>query len=151
MVKTFIRQRTFGVDFDTIPINFTIQAADDVNCTITNNGAATPLLVLNKTYSTASTPVVLGQIVTYTYTIANTGNVVINNVQISDMHGTPAALVPTGGAGITSETLTVPGPLGAGASPDSTSNNGIWSTLAPGASIQFNYVHTVTQAEIDNG
>ncbi len=135
----------------TLPINFTIQAADDVNCIITNNGAPTPLLVLNKTYSTASTPVVLGQTVTYTYSIANTGNVVINNVQISDMHGTPAVLVPTGGAGIASETLTVPGPLGAGASPDGTANNGIWSTLAPGATIQFNYVHTVTQAEIDNG
>jgi hypothetical protein len=136
---------------NSLPINFTIQAADDVNCTITNNGTPTPLLVINKSYSTASTPVVVGQTVTYTYTIANTGNIVINNVQISDMHGTPAVLVPTGGAGIKSETLTVPGPLGAGASPDTTANNGIWSTLAPGATIQFTYIHTVTQAEIDNG
>jgi hypothetical protein len=136
---------------NTLPITFTIQAADDISCTITNNGTPTPLLVFNKTYSTASTPVVLGQTITYTYTIANTGNVLINNVQISDLHGTPPALVAVGGAGITNETLTVPGPLGAGASPDGTANNGIWSTLAPGATIQFNYVHTVTQAEMDNG
>ena len=136
---------------NTLPITFIIQAADDISCTITNNGTPTPLLVFNKTYSTATTPVVVGQTVTYTYTIANTGNVLINNVQISDMHGTPAVLVPTGGTGIRNEALTVPGPLGAGASPDSAANNGIWSTLAPGATIQFNYVHTVTQAEIDNG
>lgn len=136
---------------NTIPINFTIQAADDISCTITNNGTPTPLLVINKTFSTAPTPVNVGQTITYTYSIANTGNVVISNVQISDMHGTPAVLVPTGGTGIRNETLTVPGPLGAGASPDGAANNGIWSTLAPGATVQFNYVHTVTQAEIDNG
>lgn len=132
-------------------INVTIQAADDISCTITNNGTPTPLLVINKTFSTAPTPVNVGQTITYTYSIANTGNVVISNVQISDMHGTPAVLVPTGGTGIRNETLTVPGPLGAGASPDGAANNGIWSTLAPGATVQFNYVHTVTQAEIDNG
>ena len=136
---------------NTIPINFTIKAADDISCVITNNGTATPLLVISKTYTTAATPVVLGQSITYTYSITNTGNVVINNVQISDMHGTPPVLVPTGGTGIKNETLTAAGPLGAGASPDATANNGIWSTLAPGATIQFNYIHTVTQAEIDNG
>ncbi len=136
---------------NTMPINFTIQAADDVNCTITNNGTATPQLVINKTFSTATTPVVLGQTVTYTYTIANTGNIVVNNVQINDMHGTPPAAIPVGGAGIRNEILTIAGPLGAAASPDGTGNNGIWSTLAPGATVQFTYSHTVTQAEIDNG
>ncbi len=135
----------------TIPVNFTNQAADDVNCVITNNGSPTPLLSIDKTFTTASTPVVLGQSVTYTYTIANTGNVAINNVQISDLHGTPPIAVPVGGSGISNETLLTAGPLGAGASPDSTANNGVWSTLAPGATIRFNYVHTVTQAEIDNG
>jgi hypothetical protein len=136
---------------NSLPINFTIQAADDVSCTITNTGTPTPLLVISKTFSTASTPVVVGQSVIYTYTIANTGNVMISNVQISDMHGTPPVMVAVGGTGITNESLTVPGPLGAGASPDGAANNGIWSTLAPGATVQFNYVHTVTQAEIDNG
>jgi hypothetical protein len=45
----------------------------------------------------------------------------------------------------------VPGPLGAGASPDTTANDGIWSTLAPGATVTFTWAHTVTQAEIDHG
>ena len=56
-----------------------------------------------------------------------------------------------GSGGISGETLTVPGPLGAGASPDSAPNDGVWTTLAPGASVHFNYSHTVTQAEIDRG
>jgi trimeric autotransporter adhesin len=136
---------------NSIPINFTALAGDDISCTITNSGSPTPRLTITKSFSTGSTPVSLGQSVTYTYTVANTGNVTITNVQISDMHGTPPAVIPVGGTGIKGEILTVPGPLGAAASPDATTNNGIWSTLAPGATIQFNYVHTVTQAEIDNG
>jgi Domain of unknown function DUF11 len=133
----------------TIPINFTIKAADDISCTITNNGAPTPALSISKSFSTATTPVNLGQTITYTYLVTNIGNVAITNVTVTDMHGTPAALI-SGGA-ITNDTLTVPGPLGAGASPDATPNNGIWSTLAPGASVQFQYIHTVTQAEVDQG
>jgi hypothetical protein len=135
----------------TIPIAFTAQAADSINCTITNNGTATPQLVISKTYSTAPTPVVVGQTVTYTYVISNTGNVTMSNVQVKDMHGTPAVQIANGAGGITNETLSTPGPLGAGASPDATVNNGIWTTLAPGASVTFTYTHTVTQAEIDHG
>jgi hypothetical protein len=134
-----------------LPINFTIQAADDVQCTITNNGSPTPVLTLSKTFSTASTPVVVGQNIVYTYTVSNAGNVSIANVQINDMHGTPAVPIALGGSGITAETLTVPGPLGAAASTDTTPNDGVWTNLAPGATVRFNYTHTVTQAEIDNG
>ena len=133
----------------TIPITITPAQGDGISCTITN----TPVIVnltISKTYS-AATPVVVGQTITYTYTVANTGNVGMSNVQVKDMHGTPAAQIPLGAGGISNETLTVPGPLGAGASPDGTANNGIWSTLAPGATVQFTYTHTVTQAEIDHG
>jgi uncharacterized repeat protein (TIGR01451 family) len=94
----------------------------------------------------------LNEVITYTYTVTNTGNVPINNVTISDLHGTPGVVVPLGAGGVTSETLTVAGPYGAGAStPDATSNNGVWTRLAPGATVTFTYTHTVTQAEIDNG
>ena len=135
----------------TVPATFTIQAADDISCVITNNGTPTPSLSVNKTYATAPSPVLVGQTVIYTYTVANIGNVPLTNVQIKDMHGTPPVQIPIGGTGVKSETLTVPGPLGAGASPDTTSNDGIWSTLAPGATVKFTYVHTVTQTEIDKG
>jgi hypothetical protein len=135
-----------------IPINFTIQAADDISCIITNNGTPTPLLTIIKSAAPIG-PFSLNQVVTYTYVISNTGNVPLNNVQISDMHGTPAVLVPLGTAasGITNETLTIPGPLGIAASPDATPNNGIWSTLAPGATVTFTWPHPVTQAEMDHG
>ncbi len=135
-----------------IPINFTILAGDAVSCIITNNATPTPNLVITKSSAAAPTPVVKGQTITYTYVISNTGNVTVTNVQVKDLHGTPAVTVPLGAGGITSETLTTPGPLGAAASqPDTTSGDGIWSKLAPGASVTFTWSHVVTQAEIDHG
>ena len=134
----------------TIVLNTTATAPGNaLVCTFTN-AAVNPKLTITKTFAPAG-PFSVSQVVTYTYTIANTGNVAMTNVQVNDMHGTPAVLVGLGVGGITSEALTIPGPLGAGASPDTTANDGIWSTLAPGATVTFTWAHTVTQAEIDNG
>ncbi len=92
----------------------------------------------------------LGDTVTYTYVVANTGNVTMTNVQVSDTHA--GAVVALGAGGITGESLTTNGPLGASAStPDALANNGIWSTLAAGAAVTFTWAHIVTQAEIDHG
>ena len=135
----------------TIALNATATAPGNVLVCTYTNAATNPVLTITKTYSTGATPVVVGQTVTYTYTVANTGNVTMTNVQVKDMHGTPAVQVSLGAGGITTETLTISGPLGAGASPDTTANDGIWSTLAPGATVTFTWTHTVTQAEIDNG
>ena len=135
----------------TLPISFTALGGDAISCTITNNGTPTPNLVIAKSYATSATPVVLGQSVTYSYKVTNIGNVPMQNVQIKDLHGTPAVIVPTGGTGVTAESLTTAGPLGVGASPDTTANDGIWTTLAPGATVTFTYAYTVTQADIDNG
>ena len=132
-----------------VPINFTAAQGDAISCVITNTPVIMNLGIV-KTKSTAG-PVSVGQTIVYTYTISNSGNVSMSNVQVTDMHGTPAAAVALGAGGITSEALTVPGPQGAGASPDGTANNGIWTTLAPGATITFTYTHTVTQVEIDRG
>ena len=135
----------------TLPISFTALGGDAISCTITNNGTPTPNLVIAKSYATSATPVVLGQSVTYSYKVTNIGNVPMQNVQIKDLHGTPAVIVSTGGTGVTAESLTTAGPLGVGASPDTTANDGIWTTLAPGATVTFTYTYTVTQADIDNG
>jgi uncharacterized repeat protein (TIGR01451 family) len=93
----------------------------------------------------------LNETVTYTYSVVNTGNVPINALTVTDMHGTPPTAIPLGVGGITSETLMIPGPYGAAASSNGTANDGIWNIIAPGATVNFSYSHTVTQAEIDNG
>jgi uncharacterized repeat protein (TIGR01451 family) len=90
----------------------------------------------------------VGEIITYTYTVQNTGNVAISNVLINDTH--EAVLIAAGL--IIGETLITEGPLGPGiTSTDATANNGTWSLLQPGATIRFTYTHTVTQAEFDAG
>jgi Domain of unknown function DUF11 len=123
---------------------------DYANVDLISANLITPDLSIVKAAS-PSGPFSVGQTVTYTYNITNTGNVAMTNVSVKDMHGAPAVQIANGGTGITAETLTVPGPQGAAASPDATANNGVWSTLAPGATIQLKYTHTVTQAEIDHG
>jgi uncharacterized repeat protein (TIGR01451 family) len=91
----------------------------------------------------------LGETITYTYTVVNSGNVAITNVNVNDTH--EGALLAAGT--VRNETLLTEGPLGTPASTDATAplNNGVWSTLQPGATITFTYTHTVTQAEVDGG
>jgi uncharacterized repeat protein (TIGR01451 family) len=90
----------------------------------------------------------VGELITYTYVVQNTGNVAITNVSINDTH--EGTLI---GAGlIKNETLGPDGPLAPTVtSTDATANNAVWSVLQPGATVTFTYVHTVTQTEFDNG
>ncbi|MDE2445707.1 MAG: DUF11 domain-containing protein [Alphaproteobacteria bacterium] len=134
------------------PTNATVNST--ASQTATAIIAPGPSLQMTKTASTAG-PVAVGATITYTYTVKNNGNVPITNVKVSDTHEgaavTPQSamleqVAPLGGAG-----GGVPGPMGAGASTDSTAGDGIWSTLAPGATVIFKYTHTVTQAEVDAG
>ncbi|MDE2383509.1 MAG: DUF11 domain-containing protein [Alphaproteobacteria bacterium] len=125
--------------------------------------AAGPKLTISKvavlTDTNSNGKADLGEVITYTYTVTNTGNVAMTNVQVNDQHGTPATTVSLGSvaygadpAGIKSETLVSDGPLAPTVtSTDGTANNGIWSTLQPGAVVKFTFTHTVTQAEIDHG
>lgn len=85
---------------------------------------ATPSLTIDKTADTAG-PLVLGQLVTYTYLVTNTGNVTITGVDVNETafngSGAPA-----------------PNPTTVGS-----------TTLAPGGTVTFTASYTVTQADID--
>jgi uncharacterized repeat protein (TIGR01451 family) len=137
------------------PTSTTITAPNSIALTTVPAAAALSLdknFILTDTSGLTPVKADVNEVITYTYVVTNTGNVVINNVSISDLHGTPGLIIPSGAGGVTAETLTTAGPYGAAAStPDATSNNGVWSKLAPGATVTFTYTHTVTQAEVDQG
>lgn len=105
--------------------------------------AANPLLAITKVADDDEF-VTVGQEVTYTYTARNTGNVIIRNVAIDDVHnGAGPAPTPVG------ETLTTDAGT-TGDSTDATADDGIWSALAPGDVVTFTGTYIVQQADIDN-
>ncbi|MEL7189055.1 MAG: Ig-like domain-containing protein [Pseudomonadota bacterium] len=87
--------------------------------------------------------VTVGQVITYTYTVTNTGNVAINGVVVTDSHN-GAGPAPVPGNEVL---LTDAAPTG-----DSTDagQNGTWDRLAPGDTVTFTAQYTVLQADIDN-
>ena len=134
------------------PTNATVNSTTPATATAII--APGPSLSIVKSSSTPG-PVAVGNTVVYTYTVTNNGNVPITGVKITDTHeGSPIApqsamleqVAPLGGGG-----GGIAGPLGAGASTDTTAGDGIWTTLAPGATVIFKYTHTVTQTEFDAG
>lgn len=85
----------------------------------------------------------LNQIITYTYTVTNTGTMPIRNIRLDDVHnGSGQAPVPAG------ETLSGDNQV-AGDSSDVTPNDGIWSVLFPKDEVTFTATYTVTQNDID--
>lgn len=80
--------------------------------------------------------VTAGQLITYTYTVTNTGNTPITNVALADTHnGVAGALVPT------FQTFNV------GATSTNTGN--VINTLQPGDVATYTATYTVTQTDVD--
>ncbi len=102
----------------------------------------TPAITVVKSASTAG-PVAAGNVITYTFLVANTGNVTLSNSSVSDTFN-GYGLAPSPG----NETLFLDvAPLGD--STDLTAANGIWTTLAPGDKVKFTGTYTVVQQDVD--
>jgi Domain of unknown function DUF11 len=101
-----------------------------------------PALVITKV-ATPDTDVAAGTLVTYTYTVRNSGNQVVTNISLADAHlGSGPNPVPL------NEILTTDAGT-ANDSTDSTPNDGQWSTLAPGDVITLTATYTITQNDVD--
>ena len=101
--------------------------------TVTGDATATvpsvrgPAVTVDKLASVTA-GVVVGDLITYTYTVENTGNVTLTDVTLTDAH--------TSAAGTANLTI---------------SGGGVIATLAPGISVDLTATYTVTQADIDAG
>jgi Calx-beta domain/Domain of unknown function DUF11 len=114
-----------------------LQTSNTATTTITR----TPQLTILKTPSTPG-PVPVGTVITYTYTVTNSGNVTMSAVNVNDVHN--GSGVFTGPSNETLLTDVAP----AGDSTDATIN-GSWDTLAPGDTLTFTATYVVTQNDVD--
>ena len=89
----------------------------------------------------------VGEFIDYTYAVSNTGNVPISNISITDLH--EGANLAVGA--VKNETLTTAGPIAGSVDTTTPLNNGVWTTIQPGATVTFTYHHLVTQTEVDGG
>lgn len=130
--------------------SFTYQICETLNPTncklavATVTVAAAPSLQMVKEAVGDPELVVVGQEITYTYTVTNNGNVTIRGVAVTDSHNAAgAAPTPTN-----PQLVTDNGPVGD--STDGNSSDDQWDVLAPGDVIRFTGTYTVQQADIDN-
>jgi hypothetical protein len=80
-----------------------------------------------------------GDVITYTFTVSNDGNITINNVTVGDNHngyGTPP--VPGGESGISTSNGSTDAAV-----------NGSWDVLRPGDIVSFSAQYTAVQSDID--
>jgi uncharacterized repeat protein (TIGR01451 family) len=103
---------------------------------------AAPSLFVTKSASPSSA-VTAGQVVTYTYTAKNTGNVTVMAISLVDVHNA-AGVAPVPGSEVLSNDASP-----ANDSTDLSNTDGIWDALAPGDTISFTATYTVKQIDVD--
>jgi uncharacterized repeat protein (TIGR01451 family) len=103
----------------------------------TTPATAMPGLTLRKSAS-ASSVAAVGQIVTYTFTTANTGNVSLTSVGVSDTQNAPAGALTTGPSCVSLST-----PTGA--------CSGATTTLLPGQVATFTGTYVIAVADLNHG
>ncbi|MGL4490316.1 MAG: DUF7507 domain-containing protein [Rhizobiaceae bacterium] len=102
-----------------------------------------PSLDFDKRALPATGPLSAGQTVVYTFRATNNGNVTLSNVNIQEVAFNGASALPA----ILGETRTDNAPTGD--SPDTTANDGVWTTLGVGDFVEFQVSYPLTQADID--
>ena len=98
----------------------------------------TPSISVSKT-ADPTTVSAVGQTVTYTFVVTNTGNVTLSNASVADVQTAPAGSLTSGPTCVSL------------ANPTGTCSGSTASSLAPGQSATFTATYTVTQADLDNG
>lgn len=132
---TFVSGSTYQLNAAATAIGSTIV------CTFTNTKANPQLTILKTPSSTG--PFSVGQLVTYTYKVTNSGNVAMAGVAVADTHNGNGVFV-----GPNNEVMaTDVAPFGD--TTDASGNNGNWDTIGPGDVVTFTATYTVTQQDID--
>jgi uncharacterized repeat protein (TIGR01451 family) len=118
-----------------------VVAGADITCVFTN-AKLIPAMTVTKSSSTPG-PVAVGNVITYTYVVTNTGNTTINSISVSEtFNGNGTIPFPR------NETLTLDAaPIGD--SSNGVTNDGTWAVLGPGDRVTFTAPYTVTQADVD--
>ncbi len=113
-----------GTVFSNVVTVGTAQMASKISNAVTTTIIQSPNVVVTKTANKAG-PLVVGEVITYSFLVQNTGNVTLSGIAVAEttFNGTggTGAITPTGGA----------------------------STLAPGATTTFTATYTVTQTDVD--
>jgi hypothetical protein len=104
--------------------------------------APPPGMTVSKT-ADDDTDVVLGQVITYTYVVTNTGGTTLTNISLAESHNGSGPPPVPGSELLSSDGGTL------GDSTDAVPNDGIWSVLAPGDAITMTATYTVTQSDVD--
>ena len=133
---------------NTVTVTGTSPSAATITDIDTENVApvpAAPGITVNKAHTftdTGSVGAEVGDVITYTYTVTNSGNTYLENVSISDVEdGTGALTGPVFAAvPLTDANLITP-------STDDTLDNN-WDFLAPGDSVNFTATYTVQSGDV---
>lgn len=118
--------------------------AGDETASLTVPAIANPQIIIAKTANVTG-DVAVGETITYTYTVTNTGNLTLTNAAVSDVHTSAAGTVSLPIAGDTLATDAAP----AGDSTDVAAGDASWSSLAPNDVVTFTATYVVTQADVD--
>jgi hypothetical protein len=137
------------VNLSTRTIDFTAAqtaAGSTIACTVTNG---VPSLSVVKAQTTAkgsgnvSTRLEVGDVVTYSYNVTNTGNTTLTDINPEDSHNGASALADPSSPSLFTDNAP------SGDTVDDNPAADIWGTLGVGDVVRFTSTYVITQADVD--